>query len=36
MDPILALIGDLYSQITALQQENTQLREALSVEPEAD
>ena len=29
VDPILALIGDLYQQITALQQENQRLREAL-------
>ena len=29
MDPILALIGDLYQQITALQQENQQLRQRL-------
>lgn len=29
MDPILALIGDLYQQITVLQQENQQLREVL-------
>ena len=29
MDPILALIGDLYQQIPALQQENQRLREAL-------
>lgn len=27
MDPILALLGDLYQQITVLQQENKQLRQ---------
>lgn len=27
MDPILALIADLYSQIIALQKENAQLRQ---------
>lgn len=27
MDPILSLIGDLYSQVTALQQQNGQLAE---------
>lgn len=33
MDPILALIGDLYQQITALQEENQRLREALESQP---
>ena len=28
-DPILALIGDLYSQIVALQQQNAELAEQL-------
>lgn len=31
MDPILALIGDLYQQITALQQENQKLRQQLEI-----
>lgn len=30
MDPLLALISDLYSQITALHQENGELRKLLS------
>lgn len=33
MDPILALIGDLYQQITVLQEENQRLREALESPP---
>lgn len=33
MDPILALIGDLYQQITSLQQENQRLREAVESQP---
>lgn len=33
MDPVLALIGDLYRQILGLQEENQQLREALESQP---
>lgn len=29
MNPVLALLGDLYQQITVLQQENQQLRQQL-------
>lgn len=29
MDPVLALIGDLYRQILGLQEENQRLRESL-------
>jgi hypothetical protein len=31
MDPILSLIGDLYSQVTALQQQNAHLSEQLAL-----
>lgn len=33
---ILALIGDLYAQITGLTEENRQLREALAASAESD
>lgn len=33
MDPVLALLGDLYRQITVLQEENQRLREALESQP---
>jgi hypothetical protein len=35
MDPILALIGDLYSQVTALQQQSAHLAEQLALVTEA-
>jgi hypothetical protein len=35
MDPILSLIGDLYSQVTALQQQNAHLAEQLALATEA-
>ena len=31
MDPLLALMGDLYAQSVALQKENAELREQLAV-----